>query len=349
MPQAGTLQRPVAAIARSSTCSSPDGRHIEFEAAGKWPFDGDVHAVAGVADMAQRETSNQGSKGATWRELLSGTEPLVLPAAHDALTARLVERAGFKAYQVGGFALDGSHYCFPDIDLTHFGEKSTVIMQTIGASSLPVLVDADNGYGDVKNVTRTVRGYEAMGASAIFIEDQVTPKSCGQEGQKKVIPAEEMVGKVKAAVAACRKPDTFILIRTDARSAVSLDEAIRRGKLYRDAGAHGLYIEGLESAGELEKVGKALAGTPLATTMMEGGGKLPWLSPQKIGGYGFSMILYPTTVLFRMTRAIERALADLLAGHPMPEQDAVNRVSFEEIVGKSMWARIEDEFKTSGQ
>jgi 2-methylisocitrate lyase-like PEP mutase family enzyme len=295
--------------------------------------------------MTPRETLNQDSKKPAWRELLSEPEPLVLPAAHDALTARLVERAGFKAYQVGGFALDGSHYGFPDIDLTHFGEKSAVIMQTIGACSLPVLVDADNGYGDVKNVTRTVRGYEAMGASAIFIEDQSAPKSCGQEGHKKVIPAQEMAGKVKAAVAACCKPETFILIRTDARSAVGLKEAIRRGKLYRDAGAHGLYIEGLESAGELKKVGKALAGVPLATTMMEGGGKLPWLSPQEIGSYGFSMILYPTTVLFRMTYAIERALADLLAGRPMSAKEAVDRVSFEDIVDKPMWAHIEDEFK----
>lgn len=293
--------------------------------------------------MAKRGTSN--GKTAIWRELLAQSGPLLLPAAHDALTARLVERAGFKAYQVGGFALDGSHYGFPDIDLTHFGEKSAVIMQTIGASSLPVLVDADNGYGDVKNVTRTVRGYEAMGASAIFIEDQASPKSCGQEGQKKVIPAEEMVGKVRAAIAACRNPDTFILIRTDARSAVGLDEAIRRGELYRDAGAHGVYIEGLESAAELAKAGKALAGTPLATTMMEGGGKLPWLSPREIGSYGFSMILYPTTVLFRMTRAIERALADLQAGRPMPEQEAVDRVTFEDIVDKAAWARVEDEFK----
>jgi 2-methylisocitrate lyase-like PEP mutase family enzyme len=295
--------------------------------------------------MAQRGTSTQGGRRATWRQLLESPEPLVLPAAHDALTARLVERAGFKAYQVGGFALDGSHYGFPDIDLTHFGEKSAVVMQTIGASSLPVLVDGDNGYGDVKNVTRTVRGYEAMGASAIFIEDQASPKSCGQEGNKKVIPAQEMTGKVRAAVAACRDPDTFVLIRTDARSAVGLDEAIRRGKLYRDAGAHGLYIEGLESAGELEQVGQALAGTPLATTMMEGGGKLPWLSPQEIGSYGFSMILYPTTVLFRATRAIERALADLQAGRPMPAAEAVDRVGFEDIVDKARWADIEDEFK----
>jgi 2-methylisocitrate lyase-like PEP mutase family enzyme len=293
--------------------------------------------------MAQPQSDREG-KGPTWKELVSGPAPLVLPAAHDALTARLVERAGFKAYQVGGFALDGTYYGFPDIDLTHFGEKSTVIRQTIGACTLPVLVDADDGYGDVKNVSRTVRGYEAMGASAIFIEDQQAPKSCGQEGHKKVVPAEVMVGKVKAALAARRDRSTFILARTDARSAVGLEEAIRRGKLYRDVGADGLYIEGLESARELEQVGKALEGTPLATTMMEGGGKLPWLSPQEIGSYGFSMILYPTTVLFRLTKAIERALVDLLAGRPMPGQDAVDRIAFEDIVGKAAWARIEDEF-----
>lgn len=281
----------------------------------------------------------------TWKALVAGPAPLLLPTAHDALTARLAERVGFKAYQVGGFALDGAHYGVPDIDLTHFGEKSAVIRQTIGACSLPVLVDGDNGYGDVKNVTRTVRGYEAMGASAIFIEDQQAPKSCGQEGRKKVIPARVMVGKIKAALAARRSPDMFILARTDARSAIGLDEAIRRGAQYRDAGADGLYIEGLEGARELEQVGKALEGTPLATTMMEGGGKLPWLSPAEIGGYGFSMILYPTTVLFRAARAIERALADLLAGKPMASEDAMDRTGFEEVVGKPEWARIEQMFK----
>src|SRR3954447_13319903 len=123
--------------------------------------------------MAQAASSTRGTGARpTWKQLLAVPEPLVLPSAHDALTAKLIERAGFKAYQVGGFALDGTHYGVPDIDLTHFGEKSNVIMQTIGASSLPVLVDGDDGYGDVKNVTRTFGGYEAMGVSAIFIEDQ---------------------------------------------------------------------------------------------------------------------------------------------------------------------------------
>src|SRR5205085_7128727 len=243
--------------------------------------------------MTQPETPTRtAGQRRTWRSLLAGGGPLLLPAAHDALTARLIERAGFKAYQVGGVALEGTHYSVPGIDLTHFGEKAPVIQQTIGASGLPVLVDADDGYGDVKNVTRTIGGYEAMGVSAIFFEDQEAPKSCGQEGSKTVVPAAEMVGKVRAAVAARRNPDTFLLARTDARSAVGVSEAIRRAEAYRDAGADGVYVEGLRSAAELKRVGKALAGTPLATTMMEGGGQMAWLPPAEIFGYGFAMILY---------------------------------------------------------
>src|SRR5579871_413188 len=130
--------------------------------------------------MAQTASSSRISgPRPTWRELLTRGRPLVLPAAHDALTAKLAERAGFPALQVGGFALDGTHFGFPDIDLTHFADKAPVVMQVIGATTLPVLVDADDGYGDVKNVTRTVGGYEAMGAAAVFFEDQQTPTSCG--------------------------------------------------------------------------------------------------------------------------------------------------------------------------
>lgn len=281
----------------------------------------------------------------TWRQLLDRGEPLPLPAAHDALTARLIERAGFVAYQVGGFALDGAHYGVPDVDLTHFGEKATVVMQTVGASTLPVLVDADDGYGDVKNVARTFGGYEAMGAAAIFIEDQQAPKSCGQEGKKKIVPDEVMVGKIEAALASRRNPDTFLLARTDARSAHGVPEAIRRAEVYRDAGADGVYVEGLRSAAELKRVGKALRGTPLATTLMEGGGKLPWLPPEEIHSYGFQMILYPTTVVFQVAKAIERALRALKAGRPMPQKDAVDRETFETIVGMPQLAAFEKKYK----
>src|SRR5947208_10233114 len=264
----------------------------------------------------------------TWKELASGPEPLLLPAVHDALTARLAERTGFKAYQVGGFALSGARFGFPDIDLIHYYEIEEAVRRAPAASARPFLVDAGDGFGDVKNVTRTVRGLEAAGASAVFVEDQKAPVSCGQMGKKEVVPDEEMVGKIRAAVAARRKPETFIIARTDARSADGVPEAIRRAEVYRDAGADGVYVEGLRSARELKRVGKALAGTPLATTLMEGGGRLPWLPPDEIYSYGFQMILYPTTVLFRVTKAIQRAVADLKAGRPMPEREAVDLEGF---------------------
>src|SRR6476646_6484924 len=125
----------------------------------------------------------------SWKTLLNQENPLLLPAAHDALTARLIARTGFRAYQVGGFALAGARYAYPDIDLIQFYEENEAIRQIVAASPLPVLVDAGNGFGDVKNVTRTVRGYEELGVSGIFIEDQKSPVSCGQMGKKEVVPA----------------------------------------------------------------------------------------------------------------------------------------------------------------
>ena len=165
-------------------------------------------------------------------------------------------------------------------------------------------------------------------------------------GKKEVVPVREMCGKIKAALAARKSADTFILARTDGRSAANVTEAIRRGQAYRDAGADGVYVEGLRSAAELKRVGKALAGTPLATTLMEGGGQLPWLPPAEIYGYGFAMTLYPTTALFRATRAIERALAGLKSARPMAGGERVDLEEFEQIVGMPGWREVEERFGT---
>jgi 2-methylisocitrate lyase-like PEP mutase family enzyme len=280
----------------------------------------------------------------SWKTLLDQGEPLILPSAHDALTARLITRAGFKAFQVGGFALAGARYAYPDIDLVHFYEENEAIRQIVAASPLPMIVDGGNGFGDVKSVTRTVCGYEELGVAAIFIEDQKSPITCGQMGKREVVTVREMEGKIGAALAARRNADTFALARTDGRSAKDVNEAIRRGKAYRDAGADGLYIEGLRSVAELKRVGKALAGTPLATTMMEGGGRMPWASPAEIHEAGFAMIMYPTTILFQITRTLERALSALKAGKPMPSKDSVDLDTFEDIVGLASWRAIEDKF-----
>jgi 2-methylisocitrate lyase-like PEP mutase family enzyme len=280
-----------------------------------------------------------------WKDLLEREKPLLLPAAHDALTARLIERAGFHAYQVGGFALVGSLHAVPDLDLEHYGEKRDAARRIIEASPLPVLVDGDDGYGDVKNVSRTVQGYEAMGASALFIEDQKAPKKCGHMSGKEVVPVEEMEKKVRAAVGERKSPAFFILARTDAIEPNGLDDALERAERYLKAGADGVYLEGPTSEKELERIGKTFNGTPLAVSVLEGGGKTPWLSPQDFHSLGFSMILYPTTLLFRAVFTLEQAIQDLRAGRPMEEDKAVTMKQFEEIVDMAYWSRIEKRYQ----
>ncbi|MBI3453194.1 MAG: isocitrate lyase/PEP mutase family protein, partial [Rhodospirillales bacterium] len=138
----------------------------------------------------------------TWRQLLAAEKPLLLPVAHDALSARLIERAGFKAYSIGGYPLVGARHGIPDIGLVGLAEMSAGMRDIMAATSLPVMVDGDHGYGDVKNVTRTIQTYEALGASAIFIEDQVAPKRCGHLDGKEVVSRDEFTSKIRAAVEA---------------------------------------------------------------------------------------------------------------------------------------------------
>jgi len=207
-----------------------------------------------------------------------------------------------------------------------------------------VLVDGDTGYGDVKNVTHTIQGYEALGASAIFIEDQVAPKRCGHMAGKDVIPADEMVTKIKAAADARRNKDLFLIARTDARAVHGLDEALRRGEKYLDAGADGIFIEAPQSVEELKRVGRAFQGVPQMANMLEGGGQTPVLPPQELKAMGFAMAAYPTSVIFRVARTIEKALADIKAGRPGASGESVDFDGFKDITGYDHWAQIEDKY-----
>jgi 2-methylisocitrate lyase-like PEP mutase family enzyme len=279
--------------------------------------------------------------------LLQRHKLLQLPAAHDALTAKLIQRAGFTAYQVGGFALEGARFGVPDIDLIRFGEKSEAVQEIIGASDLPVLVDCDDGYGDVKNVTHTVNVYEQMGVSAIFIEDQRPPKRCGHMAGKEVSPPEEMAQKLRAAVAArSDKGSIFIIARTDAEETNGLEDALRRCELYLKAGADAIYIEAEHSEKDLKRIAREFKGVHKVVNVFEGGGKSPWMTPKQLEDLGFTMALYPTTVLFRMTHAIEDALATLRAGKPMDSKHAVSMKDFELIVDLPGWALVESRFRS---
>src|SRR5262245_2429168 len=153
-----------------------------------------------------------------WKSLLARPEPLLLPCAHDALSARLIEGAGFKAYSIGGFPLIGARLALPVIGLVGRGWMSAGVRDIVAASSLPVMVDGDDGYGDVKNVTRTIQRYEEIGASAIFIEDQKSPKRCGHMAGKDVIDTETMVTKIKPAVTARNHHESVPVRRKNARA-----------------------------------------------------------------------------------------------------------------------------------
>ena len=286
-------------------------------------------------------------QGPTWKELLAGGEPLLLPCAHDALSARLIERAGFRAYSIGGYALVGARHALPDIGLVAYGEMSAGVRDIMAGSRLPVLIDGDDGYGDVKNVVHTVAGYEAMGASAIFIEDQRAPKRCGHMAGKSVIETEAMARKLRAAVAARRSTDLFIIARTDARAVFGLDEALRRGEVYLNAGADGLFIEAPQSVEELARVGQSFQGVPQLANMLVGGGRTPILPPAELARLGFAMIAYPTSLIFAVAHAMEKTLAELREGRLASAEQTLSFEQFKDITGLALWGGIEQRFDTT--
>ena len=283
----------------------------------------------------------------TWKQLLARGEPLLLPCAHDALSSRLIERAGFSAYSIGGFPLVGARHALPDVGLVGLGEMSAGVRDIMAASRLPVLVDGDDGYGDAKNVARTIATYEAMGAAAVFIEDQRAPKRCGHMAGKDVIDADVMVVKIRAAAAARR--EMFLLARTDARATHGLDEALRRGEAYLKAGADGVFVEAPQSVAELERIGRAFGGVPQLANMLEGGGRTPLIRPDELYRLGFAMVAYPTTLIFRVARTIEKALVDLKNGRLAIENEGVDFETFKDITGFKHWAEIEERSGKGGE
>lgn len=279
----------------------------------------------------------------TFRSLVASERPLVLPGAHDALTALLIKQAGFKAYFIGGFTVVGVRFGVPDIGLLALGEISSGIRDTMAVSDLPVLVDVDNGYGDVKNVVYSVQTYEKMGAQALFFEDQVSPKRCGHIAGKQLLSCEDMETRIRAAAENRLNKDTFIIARTDAREVYGLDEALRRGERYARAGADGIYIEAPESVEEMQKVGEALKGIPLMANMLEGG-RTPILRPPVLEELGFRIVIYGITLLMRATKTMQLALEDIKSGELKLMGTGVGFEEYKRIVGFPQWAALESRY-----
>ena len=276
---------------------------------------------------------------ATFRELVAAERPLVLPGAHDALSALLVKRAGFKAYFVGGFTVAGVRYGVPDIGLLGMRDFAEAYRDILAVSDLPVLVDADNGYGDVKNILYLLHTYERLGAQSLFFEDQVSPKRCGHIAGKQLIPTEEMEARIRAAAQNRLNPETFLIARTDAREVSGLDEALRRGERYVRAGADGLFIEAPVSVEEMERIGRAFD-VPQLANMLEGG-RTPILPPAELEQLGFRIVIYGISLLLRIAATMERVLEDLKGGRIPPRDAVMSFDTYKDVVEFGKWAEIE--------
>jgi len=237
------------------------------------------------------------------RDLLRGSDVVLAPGAYDCLSARLIEAAGFPAVYMTGFGTAASHLGRPDVGLLGMSEMVDQARRIVDAVQVPVLADADTGYGGALNVIRTVRAYESAGVAGIHIEDQEMPKRCGHMEGKRLIPATDMAAKVRAAVAARRSPDFTIIARTDARAVEGIDRAIERGALYRQAGADVLFIEAPETHQEIEAIAAAFPGVPLLFNWAEGG-KTPPVPLGRLQGLGYRIVIFPIGALLVAARAV---------------------------------------------
>ena len=236
---------------------------------------------------------------------------VVMPGAFSALSALAAVKQGAQAVYLSGGAMTNNVLGVPDIAMMSLNEMSGVAAQACQVAPVPIISDADTGFGEAWNVVRTVIEFERAGLAGIHLEDQVSPKRCGHLDGKEVITTTQMQSKLKAAISAKRDPNFMIIARTDARSVEGIEKAIDRAKAYVQAGADGIFPEGLESGQEFEQFRKALPGVPLLANMTEFG-KTPLIPAQTFGEMGYEMVIFPVTALRVMLHAIEEFYADLL-------------------------------------
>ena len=277
------------------------------------------------------------------RELLARGGLIVAPGVFDGLSARIAEAAGFDALYVSGGAIARS-MGYPDIGLVTQTEMVKRIEEIRAVTRLPLIVDADTGYGNAINVIRTVRAYERAGAAALHIEDQVEPKRCGHYEGKEVVPAWEMVQKVEAAVAARENPDFVIIARTDARAVLGLEEAIRRAQLYARAGADVIFVEAPQSEEEMQRIAREVP-APLLINMFWGG-KTPLVEPRRLEQWGYRIMIVPSDLQRAAIRAMQRAAQALRRdGHTWSIRDELATFQErEQVVGLEEIQRLQERF-----
>jgi 2-methylisocitrate lyase-like PEP mutase family enzyme len=248
------------------------------------------------------------------RQALAADEFILAPGVFDMISAKVADGMGFKALYATGFGVTASHLGLPDAGIATYTDMVGRMGTIAKGCATPVIADADTGYGGLLNVRHTVRGYEDAGVTAIQMEDQEVPKKCGHTPGRRVIPAEEMALKIRVAVEARRSEDFLIIARTDARTALGLDEAIRRGRMFAEAGADVIFIESPESEAEMAEVGRHIS-KPLFANMVEGG-RTPIVPADRLHEMGYRIAIYPAVGFLTVAAALTRAYGQLKAdGH----------------------------------
>jgi len=250
-------------------------------------------------------------KNKSLREVLQEEKPLIAPVAHDALSARLIARAGFRSFAIGGSSMLAARYALPDLGIAALGEMAAGIQDILLAVDLPCIVDGDDGFGDGKSVARAMQVYQSLGVEGVILEDQLrNQKRPGADQAYGVLDATEFEQKLRAARTARSDETMLIIARTDSYGCEGLDGAMHRAERYLRSGADGIFNPGIQRIEELVSVGNAFRGVYQLIVMSEDR-KSPWISPAELYSMGFSLVVYPTLVISRTAFAIDRAVTEL--------------------------------------
>jgi methylisocitrate lyase len=268
-----------------------------------------------------------------------------MPVAHDALVARIIETTGFQTVACGGYSATASLLGAPDSSQLSMTEMADYYGRIVEATGLPVFVDGDTGFGNSTNVARMVRRFEQAGVAGLFIEDQVFPKRCGHMAGKDVVPARDFVEKLKAALDARRDPDLVIMARTDALAVHGLDEAIARGRLYREAGADLIFVEAPTSREQMGRICREIPGPCLANNL--DGGASPLVPAQELQDMGYAAVAFPVSATYTIAKAVSEVMTILK--REGTTASAASRMTgfdeFNELVGLSLMRAREAEYQ----
>ena len=283
------------------------------------------------------------------RKLLKDQKILIAPGAYDVLSAKIIKKTGFNAVYMTGYGVSASVLGQPDVGLLTMNEMVKRANDIVNAVNVPVIADADTGYGNPLNVRRTVIEYEKAGVAGIQLEDQVFPKKCGHMLGREVIPIEHMVQKIKAAVDVRKDNDFIIIARTDARTNYGLEEALLRGKIYQKAGADVLFIESPESIDEMKIINETLKGVPTLANMLEGG-RTPNLTTEELEKLGFAVAIYCTGPLYVATKAVKDYLQELKTKKTTvgKYRDMISFEEFNKFIGLPEYRNLEEKYKVKG-